>query len=322
MEAQIELLKTRIVELKQENESISKRLSKEDARRKKAISDKQAADSALNKAEKKIEVLDHELKNIKDQGLDAYELSFKKSITLTNARSCDLLFQIGSIQSKNENLLSILLAPNKSILDLNEFEGVIDLDKNVKYLLQRVRSPTGMALFYDMNRVGGISVIVTPPFPISETGWKLGHTFDITKMQEILNLDWTICIVLAHAGETFMGISNQEAFIDYKIVRSSVKEKHTKGGWSQRRFERLRDEDIRHHVKKARGAFETLMDEYKNEVEVVVISGEHRLFSEITGDLKERNCPILIKNIDAKVEKHRIDRIQMGAWSFRWYELP
>ena len=322
MEAEIELLKKQINNLEIENKSLSKRLIKNDDRTKKAISDKQSSDLSLNKAEKKIKMLEHELKNLKERVQNPDGVSFKKSITLTNTRSSEMLFKIGSIQSKNESLLTIYLSKDKSISDLFEFECAIDLDKDVKYLLQRIRSETGFALFYDMNQLGGIAIIVLPPFPITESEWKLDNSFNITPIQEILDSNWTVCTVLAHAGETFIGVLNQEMFIDYKIVRSSVKEKHTKGGWSQGRFDRLREEDIKHHIDKAKDEFEFLINE--NEVKMVVASGDQGLAHEIIKDLNESNYKILNKNVDVKFKKHKIDKesIRTSMWSSKWYELP
>jgi hypothetical protein len=285
---------------------LSTRLSKHEGRAKRAVSDKQDADLALKKAEKKIEKLEHTLENLKEetQKTDELTLTFKRAVTLTNAQSCDLLSQIGSVSSRNEDLVTVYLRPNESVTDLNGFESAIELEQDVK--MQRVESATGMALFYDMKRLGMVRMLMTPPFPIHESGWKLDRVFD-------------------NAGETFIGISNREAVIDYKVVRSSVKEKHTKGGWSQRRFERLRDEDIKHHADKARGVFEALVDEYKTELKMVVASGEHNLIKEITGgDPGYRYpFPLLIRSIDlkAKVEKQNIDKIRVLAWSARWYLL-
>jgi len=235
------------------------------------------------------------------------------------------LAQIGSVSSRNEDLVTVYLRPNESVTDLNGFESTTELEQDVKYLMQRIESPTGMALFYDMKRLGMVRMLMTPPFPIHESGWKLDRVFDTTPLQELLERNQVICIVLAHAGETFIGISNREAVIDYKVVRSSVKEKHTKGGWSQRRFERLRDEDIKHHAEKARGVFEALVDEYKDELKMVVASGEYNLVKEITGgDSGYRYpFPLLIRSIDlkAKVEKQNIDKIRVLAWSARWYNI-
>jgi len=231
LEKRIEILQTRIDELESKNRVLSTRLSKQEVRTKKAVSDKQDADLALKKAEKKIENLERTLGNQKEetQKTDDLALTFKRAVTLTNAQSCDLLFQIDSIRSRNEDLVTVYLRPDESFTDLNGFESAIELEQDVKYLMQRIESPTGMALFYDMKRMGMMRMLMTPPFPIRESEWKLGRVFDTTQLQELLEQNQVIGIVLAHAGETFIGISNREAVIDYKVVRSSVKEKHTKG---------------------------------------------------------------------------------------------
>ena len=326
LEKKIGILQARINELEPENKSLSTRLSKQEARAKRAVSDKQEVDLALKKAEKRIDNLEHSLENQKEetQKTDDLALTFKRSVTLTNAQSCDLLSQISSIRSRNEDLVTVYLRPNESVTDLNEFD--IELEQDVKYLMQRIESPTGMALFYDMKRQGMVRMIMTPPFPIGESKWKLDRVFDTTELQELLEQNQVICILLAHAGETFIGISDRERVIEYKIVRSSVKEKHTKGGMSQRRFERLRDEDVKHHADKARAVFEALVDDYKNELKMVVASGEHNLIKEITGggDSGYRHpFPLLIRSIDtkAKIEKRNIDKIRVLTWSARWYLL-
>ncbi len=327
LEKKVEILQTRINKLESENKLLSTRLSKQEMRTKKAVSDKQETDLALKKAEERIEKLERTLENQKEgkQKTDELTLTFKRAVTLTNAQSCDLLSQIGSVRSRNEDLVTVYLRPNESFTDLNEFESTIELEQDVKYLMQRIESVTGMALFYDMKRLGMVRMLMTPPFPIRESKWKLDRAFDTIQLQELLEQNQVICILLAHAGETFIGISNREAFIDHKVVRSSVKEKHTKGGWSQRRFERLRDEDIRHHAEKARSVFEALVDKYKNELKMIVASGEHNLVKEVTGaDHGYRYpFPLLIRSIDikAKIEKRNIDKIRVLAWSARWYIL-
>lgn len=319
---QIEVLRTRINELESENKLLSTRLSKRDIQTKKAVSDKQGADLALKKAASRIEYLEHELEKQKEQRQITFNRT--RSFTMTNAQSCDLLFQIGSIRSKNENLVSVYLRPEESIHDLDGFESTVELDHEVKHQMQRIESPTGMALFYDLNRIGIVSTIVTPPFPIRESEWRLDHAFETTQLQEILDSNQIVCIVLTHAGATFIGISNREAFINYKIVRSSVKEKHAKGGWSQRRFERLREEDVRHHAEKARAAFEALVDEYKSEIKIVVASGESNLIKAITQGYSypyPYPFPLLLRslNVNATIEKKNIDMIRVLAWSSRWY---
>ncbi len=313
-ERKIELLQTRINELKYENKSLSERISKQAARAKKALSDKQGADLGLKKAEERIDTIERELKNLKEK--DDAQLSVREAVTLTADRASDLLFQLSSLRSRNDDLLTAYLRPEEAVSDLDRFE----LDNSVKYMMARIESPTGIALFYDLKSTGMAPQIVAPPFMILESQWKLDYAFDTTQLQELLDTNRVICILLAHAGESFIGISDRERVIEYKIVRSSVKEKHTKGGMSQRRFERLRDEDIRHHGEKARSAFEALIAGYKSELEMVVASGEHNLIKMITRD---NEFPLLLRSIDPKavLEKQNIDKIRVLAWSSRWYVL-
>ena len=313
-ERKIELLQTRLNELEYENKSLAEHRSKQAARAKKALADKQEADLALKKAEERIVAIERELKNLKKE--EDAEPSVKDAVTLTADRASDLLFQISSLRSRNEDLLTAYLRPGETVSDL---DGV-ELDNSVKYMIARIESPTGIALFYDLKSTGMTPQIVVPPFMILESQWKLDYAFDTTQLQELLDTNRVICILLAHAGESFIGISDRERVIEYKIVRSSVKEKHTKGGMSQRRFERLRDEDIRHHGEKARSAFEALIAGYKSELEMVVASGEHNLIKMITQD---NDFPLLLRSIDPKavLEKQNIDKIRVLAWSSRWYVL-
>ncbi|MGB7001702.1 MAG: Vms1/Ankzf1 family peptidyl-tRNA hydrolase [Halobacteriota archaeon] len=313
-ERKIELLQTRINELEYENKSLSEHLSAQASRAKKALADKQEADLALKKAEGRIVTIERELKNLKKE--EDAQPSVRDAVTLTADRASDLLFQICSLRSRNDDLLTAYLRPEETVNDLDGFE----LDNSVKYMIARIESPTGIAVFYDMKRTGMVPQIVAPPFMIPESRWKLDNTFDTTQLQEILDTNRVICILLAHAGESFIGISDRERVIEYKIVRSSVKEKHTKGGMSQRRFERLRDEDIRHHGEKARSAFEALIAGYKSELEMVVASGEHNLIKMITQD---NEFPLLLRSIDPKavLEKQNIDKIRVLVWSSRWYVL-
>ncbi|RZN14035.1 MAG: hypothetical protein EF812_06415 [Methanosarcinales archaeon] len=67
------------------------------------------------------------------------------------------------------------------------------------------------------------------------------------------------------------------------------------------------------------------MSGYKNELKIVVASGEHNLINEITSGDSVYRCqfPLLIRSIDtkAKIEKRNIDKIRMLTWSARWYTI-
>ncbi|MFA7375237.1 MAG: Vms1/Ankzf1 family peptidyl-tRNA hydrolase, partial [Methanothrix soehngenii] len=82
-----------------------------------------------------------------------------------------------------------------------------------------------------------------PPFPIKERGSWEGSSFQLSLIEEMMNTP--ALVVSAHAGSTFLGVAlSREGFAVHEKVETQVKEKHSKGGWSQKRFERLREEDI------------------------------------------------------------------------------
>jgi len=80
-------------------------------------------------------------------------------------------------------------------------------------------------------------------------------------------------VINAHAGETFVGIMENDVFIEHDVIRSSVMGKHSKGGWSQKRFQSLVEEDVRHHSDKVRTALGTLIGKHRD-IECVIAGGK------------------------------------------------
>lgn len=119
-----------------------------------------------------------------------------------------------------------------------------------------------------------------PPFPIEESYSKEGSTFTLDLFGEMM--DTPVLVVSAHAGETFLGVAlSREGFEAEELVESSVMGKHSKGGWSQKRFERLREEEIKSHVDMVQQKLAELMGKYKTLLKYAVLSGEESLIRQI-----------------------------------------
>jgi len=117
-------------------------------------------------------------------------------------------------------------------------------------------------LFYDEDHC--ISVAVVPPFAIDRSDWVTADAFDLTPLKEMLAHSSTVCTLYAHAGRTVVGIvggGSEGSDVRAEIVRTGVQAKHTKGGWSQRRFERGRDQDVEYHIKKVQEKLEEMVDD-------------------------------------------------------------
>jgi peptide subunit release factor 1 (eRF1) len=158
------------------------------------------------------------------------------------------------------------------------------------------------------------------PIPIKSPSWKLADRFATSFLEEILSKDYSILVIILHAGESFIGFAPYGQVFDIKeFVRSSVKEKHSKGGFSQRRFERLREEDISHHMDKVFEALDKVLE--KNTlIDFVILSGDSQLIKEI-----QKRLPINIETIekpsDIKIEKTNCEDILRTFLSSRRYLL-
>jgi peptide subunit release factor 1 (eRF1) len=100
------------------------------------------------------------------------------------------------------------------------------------------------------------------------------------------------------------------------VVRSSVKAKHGKGGFSQRRFERLREEDIAHHVEKVRG----VLNEFKGQPDRIILCGDLLLAEEIVKGAELPATPVSRK-IDARIDTKKPENILREILSYRRYRL-
>ncbi|HJH28579.1 MAG TPA: peptide chain release factor-like protein, partial [Methanosarcinaceae archaeon] len=107
-----------------------------------------------------------------------------------------------------------------------------------------------------------------------------------------------------------------------QIVRSSVKAKHTKGGFSQKRFEKLRDEDIAHHIEKVQKIIKKVLDDDVdvNNIDYIITGGDQQLVRHVMDGLAD-DIPVIEKTMDVKIEKHNADAILKSALSSRRYLL-
>jgi len=312
----IQTLEAQIEQLRSANESILARLASRDETTRKAISQKQVVEEELNSAIKKIETMEHKISVLsKDTSLD---VTFQNISSIPIQSIANYAYQIGSLQAQDNSLVTAYLEPGQSLSDLGNGRELLESTGHEAVgLVDKIASPTGVAVFYDT--LGMVREVVAPFLPVDVSSWQMGVRFDAVPLQGLIDRNVNICVLLAHAGESFIGITdNPESFTDYQIVRSSVKGKHTKGGWSQRRFERLRDEDILHHVKKVKDALKKMVDGSYTEITFILTGGESRLVSEILADF---DCPVVDRRFDVAVDKKMTSRILKEVWSSKRYKI-
>ncbi len=286
---EINSLKARIAELEEENRKLAARLEKKDEKTRKTVAEKQEADRELNEARHKLLSLEDEMQKLKKES--SCELKFRFSGSLSRHEFDDVLFLLGSLQSKTSTLVTIYLAGEETLKNIpHDIASLIDSASIT--LIEKIESSTGKAIFYDTNNV--IKLVILPVLPILNSRCILERRFDIEPLEKSLEFDKVLALN-AHAGETFAGIVEADTFVEHEIIRSSVMGKHKQGGWSQKRFQSLVEEDVRHHADKVRAALSRMMGKHKD-IQYVIAGGEGKLVKMI---LEGYDFPLVIKSMDA-----------------------
>jgi hypothetical protein len=310
----INSLEAQLKQLILEKDSITARLEAKEEIARKAVSQKQVVEEELNAANKKIETLEYELSKMRQK--KASELNFRNISNISRQAMNRYLFQISSIRAMENSLITVYLKSGESLSHLDNSNDLIDSLglKNISFI---DKMESGIVVFYDTNQM--IQEAVVPFLPLESSSWKLENSFDTAPLLNLIEKEVNLLILLIHAGESFIGITGSpDSFTSHQIVRSSVKGKHTKGGWSQRRFEKLRDEDIQHHLEKVSGALHSMVKESSIEIDFIVAVGDSRLVFET---LKDFNYPVIERNLDVSVDKKNVDKILKEIWSSKRYEI-
>lgn len=306
---EINSLKARITELEEENRKLAVQLEKKDEKTRKTVAEKQDVDRELNEVRHKLLSLEDELQKLKKES--SCELKFRFSGSLSRHEFDDVLFLLGSLQSKTSTLITIYLAGEETLKNIpHDIASLIDSASIT--LIEKIESPTGKVIFYDTNHV--IKLVILPVLPILNSRGILERRFDIEPLKKSLEFDKVLALN-AHAGETFAGIVEADTFVEHEIIRSSVMGKHKQGGWSQKRFQSLVEEDVRHHADKVRAALSRMIGKHKD-IQYVIAGGEGKLVKII---LEGYDFPLIIKSMD--VGSKNAEQVRRDVMAVRMYGI-
>lgn len=306
---EINSLKARISQLEEENRKLSIQLEKRDEKAKRTIATKQDVDRELNEARNKISSLVNEIQTLKKE--TSTELKFRFSESISRNRLNEILFLIGGMQSKIATLVSVYLEKDKTLTDVVEGDTLNLFDSSALHLIEKIESSTGKIIFYDTNRIVNLTII--PVFPILRSECVLGTQFDLEPLKKSQDYE-KILVVNAHAGETLLGILAADAFVEHEIVRSTVMGKHKQGGWSQKRFQSLVEEDIKHHADKVKSFLDLMLSKHKD-IQYVIAGGDGKLIKMI---MEGYDYQLLMKSVDA-ISKGNVEQVLREVMASRCY---
>jgi hypothetical protein len=287
--------------LEREKEEFMRTLEKREEKIRKLTSANQEANLALKAAEQKVAAVSLSLVAEAESGEEKLPRLWKPS-----KRELDMFLQ----------RLEVCRSPKDDLL-VACFPGSVPEDVSlppqaIKAALA-VKSQRGKIILYYPQL---FMLLLIPPFPIQENASWEGSTFQLDLFQE--EAETPVLVVSAHAGDTFMGVAmSQEGFEVLEFVESQVKEKHSKGGWSQKRFERLREEDIKNHVDAVLQKLSQLTGKYGTIVKYAILSGDESLLRQIKPSI---GLPIVERRLETHDEK-QLDSLLEEVYGFTCYRI-
>jgi hypothetical protein len=268
LEDRILELQALLAKLEGEKEELLRTLEKRDEKMRKLSSANQEANLALKAAEQRAAAISLSPAPVQ-AAEDAYD-GLKPKARKLSMREMDLLRErLKACRSPRDDLL-VAYYPGP----VPEDGG---LPQQIKKAASAIKSKRGGIILHSPPL---FSLLLIPPFPIQESYTREGSAFVLDPLEEMM--DTPVLVVSAHAGETFLGVAlSRDGFEAEEIVESSVMGKHSKGGWSQKRFERLREEEIKSHADLVAEKLAALMGKYKTLLKYVVLSGDESLIRQI-----------------------------------------
>lgn len=253
-------LKERIEALEAERDRLEAQLEAENERRVEAVSERQAAEERVNRLEDRIADLEGKVENQPD----AADLRFRHEVTVRGNRLESVLSRLQSFEGAPESVLTTYV-DDEIPRELSELLG--------EHSSLVARASPCLICVDDANL---LAVALRPPVapePFSE--WGSSPRLD----REWFQPTGRFALALVRSGTFAVGVYQGNERLDYEGFTTNVKSDHSKGGFSQSRFERLRDEQIADHIDRCQDALSAVDADRR------YVVGDRRLIGEFEADV-------------------------------------
>ena len=260
-------LKERIAELEDEKHHLQRQLEAESERRADAVSDRQQAEQRVNQLEDKITELEDRLDRTEADRETAVDRTVRSTESLRGGRLAAVLDRLRSFETGPEGALTAVIAEEEASLP----EPVEDAAGDCGPLVRRA-APT----IYYTDDAGLVSVALRPPImPEPRIDWADGFRVDESWFRPTGSLVFGV----VRADVFAVGVYEDGERVEFAGFESNVKSDHSNGGFSQGRFERIRNEQIAEHLDEAR---ERLVDHIETtDPDRVILTGEQSVLPEL-----------------------------------------
>jgi peptide subunit release factor 1 (eRF1) len=233
-------LNDRIEELEEERRRLERQLAAEQERRADAATARQEAERDVNRLQDRIAELEDRVDRLQDGDGD---ISFRSEERLRRKRLDEVLDRLDSFGSGSEGVLTAMIE------DGHDLPGAVRAALDERAALVSRAAPC-LAVADDAGLLGVCLSVPDPPDPFAEWDDRVG-----------IERAWfqptgSFTFALVRSDLFAMGSYEGRERIAFHGFEGDLKSQHSKGGFSQARFERLRDEQIDDHVRRCRAALE------------------------------------------------------------------
>jgi len=255
-------LKERIEALEERRDRLEARLEAESERRADAVSEKQAVEERANRLEDRIADLEGRLEAAGSAD-DAAAVGFRREETLRGGRVDAILDRLESFEGAPESVLT-------AVVDEAPPTAVRDLLGDRTPLVERA-APCVVCV----DDAGLLAAALRPPvLPDSFLEWASTPRLERSWFRPT----GRFALAVVRSDVFAVGVYEGDERVAYEGFESPVKSDHSKGGFSQARFERLRDEQIATHVGKCSEALDSVDADRR------YVVGDRRLIGEFDAD--------------------------------------
>jgi uncharacterized small protein (DUF1192 family) len=231
-------LKERIAELEEERDRLQSQLDAESERRTEAVRDRQEAQEQVNRLEDRIADLEGQLER---QEADDPAPEPRGVETLRGERLAAVLDRIESVETGPEGALTAVVSgglPDAVREQFGDHAGIVE------------RATPCVALTDDAGLVA--AALTTPVEPEPRVEWHDGFAIERSWFEPT----GRHAVALVRSDLFALGEYHGRERVGFEGFASDVQGNHSKGGFSQSRFERRRDEQIDDHLDRCRAAIE------------------------------------------------------------------
>lgn len=251
-------LKQRIETLEEEKRHLERERDAESERRADAVSERQDAQQRVNHLEDRVTELEDRVERLKRADATA---EFRREETIAGDRRDEILGRLGSFATEPEGLFTAYVAGEHDLPP-----AVRDAFGDRAGLV--ARAAPCLAVTDDAGLLGTSLSVPVPPEPFAS--WD-DH---VTIQREWFEPTGEYALALVRSDLFGLGEYDGRERTAFHGFDADLKSQHSKGGFSQARFERLRDAQIESHVERCKVALE------ERDAERLFVVGERSLLSQ------------------------------------------